>query len=351
MFGFRKTGLVLLVVLLGFGFVVSPVVGASIQSVSTGEASPGETVKISVTATEVGGIAIQNIPQGWSVQRTMDDGGIFVENDQNGDGHSENIGWAWQQHKQRVVPSVVLSVPQSTDPGQYNMELSARNGGETTRTISVTINNPQQQDIETNGGGGDDDIDENQNTDTQDTDNQDTETSMVSPVIQDIGIQDSTQGGMSILNISSINTSKITVSSIPTSWSIQSHQDMGSMFYRNDTNDNGNIDTVQWSWSEKQDIEVSAVFNISTSAIVGNNTVYITAENNEGSVTQQAIASISKLQQNQDTGQQIENQTDDTQQDTDEDETNQQNQQQPGFTAIIGIIALITIGIITKIYK
>lgn len=134
----------ILLVILATGLLITPVYGVTIQDVSTEETIPGGQITISVNVSNTGGVTIQGIPTGWSIDRYDEDGGIVIQEDGNEDGHNESIGWAWPEQQSTANPTVTLNIPSDETPGEQNVLITALEGqNETTTTTTLTVQNPQ----------------------------------------------------------------------------------------------------------------------------------------------------------------------------------------------------------------
>ncbi len=155
---------ILLSSIIFFSFTVSPVTAGQIDDVSIQKTTTGETktITISLSASNIGGITIEGLPNGWTIQNHTDDGAIFVQDDGNNDGHNERMGWAWPEQQSQTTVSATIQTPQTVQPGNYNLTTTTRNGGQTTDTITITISDQNQ------------DRDQNQTENTNNQTNQDT---------------------------------------------------------------------------------------------------------------------------------------------------------------------------------
>jgi major cell surface glycoprotein (TIGR04216 family) len=129
---------------------VAPAAAATITSASGGQVQPGNTVTVSVSASDVGSIDIGNIPSSWSVaSSTESTGNAFFGPSGQGDNINSNgnVAWAWGSDQSSVSASVTLNVPSGASTGTVTLDVNAGAGGSASDSTTVDV------DV-TSGGGG-----------------------------------------------------------------------------------------------------------------------------------------------------------------------------------------------------
>lgn len=121
-------------------------------NVNVGLASPGGSTTININAENVGGISISGIPDNWTIQNNQGGGGIFSKNDPDGDGNIEEAGWAFTAKGEKTT-SITLNISSSAEKRDYQLTVKAQNGGEQTKTITVSVGESiiDQYDLNNNG--------------------------------------------------------------------------------------------------------------------------------------------------------------------------------------------------------
>jgi len=106
-------------------------------------ASPGGQVTVSVQGKGIGSVTVSDIPNGWSVAGSQNDG-AFITPDGEGDGIKSHrkVLWAWSDNQSSVDVSVTLDIHSSAQTGDYTLTVEEEGVGNVdTETRVVTLQN------------------------------------------------------------------------------------------------------------------------------------------------------------------------------------------------------------------
>lgn len=118
--------------------------------VSATNATPGGSTTINISADNSGGLTIENIPIGWGVIDSKNDGGFFLTNDQDNDGHKESVGWGWPSQGFHN-PAVNLSIPEDAQAKSYNLKVKVSNGNTVSKDFTVNVFKSTGYDLNNDG--------------------------------------------------------------------------------------------------------------------------------------------------------------------------------------------------------
>lgn len=132
--------------------VAGTAMAASVTGVSGGNTNPGGQATVTVEAEEVTSVAINDIPDDWSVASSSTDGGNLIGNPQT----DIVISYATAGQQSSVSISVTFDIPSNASAGDNDLEIVASGTqSEESATATVTVQ-------QTGGDGG-----ETNETDTE----------------------------------------------------------------------------------------------------------------------------------------------------------------------------------------
>jgi len=222
----------------------------SITSVAGDTTSPGGQATVSVQANNAGGITISNAPTSWSVASSQNDG-ASVAPDGSGDNVASQgtVNWDWSSDQSSVSVSITFDVPSSATVQNNQLDVEAQDSSGNVDTASVNV------DVQQSGGGG-----------------------------GGGGSLTGSPGGQVTVPVQANGVGGVTITNIPTSWSVDSSQNDGSFLGPDGQGDSvSSQGSVLWAWSsDRSSVDVSVTLNIPSTAQTGDYPLTVETEDSSG---------------------------------------------------------------------
>ncbi|WP_159077090.1 hypothetical protein [Halococcoides cellulosivorans] len=198
-------------------------------SVTNGTVAPGETVTVDVTAENTGLLSLAGIQNNWTIDEYDENGATTVVDTADG---ARKIAWAWDQNDNRSV-SITMTIPEDAALGETVLTAEAANADDLTATATGTIT------VE--------------------------EATPTGPSVS-VSNASALAGENMTLSLTTENTGVLTLSGIPSDWTIEAYDDADG------TPQVGTVDDAQkigWTWSENRSVTINVTLSAPSDAAAG----------------------------------------------------------------------------------